>query len=200
MGSSASVSSVAAPVLLNPVLLPVAIGSSASSLSSGSSADPNVVQAIRQTTDNVVQKWSNKEFDIKHVEIWTRAAQGSSAAVAKAAIGGVCHTFLLLEIGPNTYLLERLVEGIRFVLLDDEALESNKRLATRMYLSNDITISSKNIASWVEEKQKSEYELLSNNCIHFAYQFGVHFQFTGKLFQSGFFHFFGRARNEIQSP
>lgn len=155
------------------------------------------MKRIKHTTDQLTARWNNKAFEIKHVEIWTRAAQGSSAAVAKAAVGGVCHTFLLIETGPSTFLLERLVEGVRFVSLSDEEVEENKKWAKRMYLANNITISSQDIAKWVEEKQKSLYNLLANNCIHFAYQFGVHFKFSGSLFKSGIVHFFGRARSEI---
>ena len=155
------------------------------------------MKRIKHTTDQLIARWKNREFTIKHVEIWTRAAQGSSAAVAKAAVGGICHTFLLIETGPSTFLLERLVEGVRFVTLDDETVEQNKKWAKRMYLADDIAISSKDIAKWIEEKQASSYNLLANNCIHFAYQFGVHFKFAAYLFQAGFMHFLGRAQKEL---
>ena len=158
------------------------------------------MRKIKDDTDKLVARWKSKNFQINHVEIWTRAAQGASAAVAKAAIGGICHTFLLIETGPATFLLERLVEGVRFIALTDEEIEANKKWAARMYLANNINISCKSIASWIEEKQKSVYSLINNNCIHFAYQFGVHHQFGARLFTNGFMHFLGRARGEMPDP
>eukprot|EP00483_Globobulimina_turgida_P012029 UN12051 len=192
--STASTVAIAAPVLL-PVLV---VGTAASSISS-SGADPDTIRRVKATTDALITKWCNRDFNIKHVEIWTRAVKGSSAA-AGAAIGGIWHTFLLIETGPTTFLLERVQEGIRFVELTDDAVDEHKSLAKRMYLANNVTLSSKLIAEWAKDKQTSPYNLLNNNCIHFAYQFGVHFRFSGFLFNNGFIHFFGRARAEIQRP
>eukprot|EP00486_Rosalina_sp_Unknown_P013169 CAMPEP_0201592130 /NCGR_PEP_ID=MMETSP0190_2-20130828/190108_1 /ASSEMBLY_ACC=CAM_ASM_000263 /TAXON_ID=37353 /ORGANISM="Rosalina sp." /LENGTH=149 /DNA_ID=CAMNT_0048050755 /DNA_START=449 /DNA_END=895 /DNA_ORIENTATION=+ len=149
MGSQASQVSGLSAMGTVPVLLPV-LGSAAagSTVSSSSGADPEIMKRIKHTTDQLIARWKKKEFEVKHVEIWTRAAQGSSAAVAKAAVGGICHTFLLIETGPSTFLLERLVEGVRFVTLTDEAVEENKKWAKRMHLADNMTISSKDIAKW----------------------------------------------------
>ena len=113
----------------------------------------------------MVRRWKRNDFSIQHVEIWTRAVQGS-AAVAGNAIGGVCHTFLFIETGPSTYLLERLEEGVKFIALSEKALQENMIAAQNIYEGDDANINSRDIAQWIEQEQKAKYSLI-NNWIHF---------------------------------
>lgn len=150
--------------------------------------NPLTAAKIKECTDRLVNRWKSRTFYAGHIEIWTRAVQGS-AAVAGNAIGGICHTFLLIDAGPYTYLLERLEEGIRFIELDDNQVVENRLAAQRIYKRVNLNLSSKDIGEWIEEQQKSDYSLIANNCIHFVFQFGRDFRLPGHLFEAGFINF-----------
>jgi hypothetical protein len=113
---------------------------------------------------------------------------------AQEPVGGVCHTFMLIEAGIETYLLERLQEGIRFqILTEDDDEEVQKRNAFRMYVSTN-QLSSRDIIRWIERQRQCEYQLLFNNCIHFCYQFGRDFNFRHILFTRSLEQFFINAQ------
>lgn len=92
----------------------------------------------------------------------------SSGALDAAALGGFCHTFILIETDSETYILERLLEGIRFSAVADAA-EEVKNAVCMVYSSSEI--SSYAIADWIDLEAKKPYSLTRNNCIHFAYDF-----------------------------
>lgn len=144
---------------------------------------------IKEETSDLVDRWKNNEFKVNHVRIYTRACQGSGAAVARAAVGGICHTFIIIETGPSSFILERLEEGVRFASLNAKEVREHKSGATQMYKEETLSLSSSGIAKWIEEQAAIKYSLLSNNCIHFVWIFGVKFKCKGKLFSGGFIRF-----------
>ena len=117
-----------------------------------------------------------------------------SSAAAGGAIGGICHTFIIIETNSDTYILERLVEGVRLSNLGDD-LGDTLKLAVCMKRSRR-SISSAELARWVTNQAKQEYGLGSNNCIHFAYAFGQKFM-GGALFCDGFLKFMREAMTTV---
>lgn len=83
-------------------------------------------------------------------------------------MGGFCHTFILIETDSETYILERLLEGVRFSAVDDRAAEVDNAVPM---VHSDSPISSAAIGQWVDQQARFGYSLTRNNCIHFAYVF-----------------------------
>eukprot|EP01084_Bolivina_argentea_P092317 166099_1 len=146
--------------------------SSASSSAHGSCSDPAIAQQIANVTGNLCDRWIRKDFTIKDVKVYTRRVRGSCAAQGggHGVIGGFCHTFLIIETDSDSYILERLQEGVKLCNVTN-TLDNDTSLSAIMCESND-KISSKQLALWIKSQSERTYNLATNNCIHFVREFG----------------------------
>ena len=118
------------------------------------------------------------------------------SSVDGGAYGGVCHTFIIIETDSSTFILERLVEGVRLSMVTNTDLVTTNSMLILQY--NHITkpFSSKQIAFWIKKKSIKQYGLFTNNCIHFAYQFGSKFT-DHPLFKIGILKFAKKALSTL---
>ena len=52
--------------------------------------------------------------------------------MANMALGGIAHSIIFIEVGPSTFLLEKLEEGVRFAQLSDDQLEKHEQETTKI--------------------------------------------------------------------
>ena len=100
------------------------------------------------------------------------------------AVGGFLHTFWLLHTDSDTYLLERLVEGVRLMNASTIKVENDLTKPAVTVYSSTEDVSSQEVAIWIMEQTESPYHLVTNNCIHFATQFGSRFGFNHDMFEN----------------
>ena len=85
--------------------------------------------------------------------------------------GGFFHTMIILQGDTYDIFLDRVVEGIRtrFIFHDIESdTELNKEFTT-IHMSVDIKYTADELVKFIEKEEKYGYSLLTNNCIHFAW-------------------------------
>eukprot|EP01084_Bolivina_argentea_P090226 162619_1 len=95
------------------------------------------------------------------------------------ALRGIAHTVVVLQSSHGTYLLDRVVEGIR--LTDLEINEETQTITkcnkfkpdemVQLWTFNDINLTSDSIADWINQQSQTEYNIITNNCIWFSFYF-----------------------------
>jgi len=99
------------------------------------------------------------------------------------ALRGIAHTVVVLKSGEQSFLLDRVVEGIRLTELkiNDETLQIEKcnkfkpEEMVKLSTYNDIDLSSVQIAEWIKKESETEYNVIRNNCVQFSFYFYQHF-------------------------
>eukprot|EP01084_Bolivina_argentea_P034664 64183_1 len=169
-------------------------GSTAQSASSTScSSDPTNVQQIATVTKDICTRWMKRDFIIKDVKLYTRPVQASYGGV-DGPMGGLCHTYIIIDTGSDSYILERLQEGVRLANVTSTLTRVVRR--SKLWITSTESISSKAVAEWTRKQSLRSYNFLQNNCIHFVQQFGQIFITQNPHFQSNFITFFQKA-NEL---
>ena len=93
-----------------------------------------------------------------------------SSEAEGAAVGGMCHTFIVIETDSDSYILERLLEGVRLSNVTASLHEVTKD--AYKWSHSEVPLSSKAVAKWVLSESNVDYNLFTNNCIHFVKDFG----------------------------
>mmetsp|Transcript_13579 Transcript_13579/g.21349 ORF Transcript_13579/g.21349 Transcript_13579/m.21349 type:complete len:207 (+) Transcript_13579:40-660(+) len=161
--------------------------------------DGNIVKTISDETQRLSQRWMERDFYTKEVKVYTRAVQDSSQ-LGSGALGGLCHTFIVLETESETYILERIQEGVQFAHFDGDLSDFT---ATSVLLTRSkYPISSKSIGIWTQQEALREYGLGTDNCIHFVFNFGLNFGGLGSgniynCAEGAFVKFANKARKEV---
>eukprot|EP01083_Nonionella_stella_P080573 221490_1 len=99
------------------------------------------------------------------------------------ALRGIAHTVVVLQSGPVSYLLDRVVEGIRLTELEinpetQTIMKCNKFKPDEMVklgTFNDLNLYSSAIADWITQESQTEYNMITNNCVWFSFYFWQHF-------------------------
>jgi len=128
--------------------------------------------ALSRLTPNNNNNNNNNEDEISNVSL---------------AAFGMFHTMILLRSNENDFILDRCVEGIRLYNLNYDQLDQNtscilskcfehkQPISLIIFGEYDICLNCYNLANWIEEESKIEYNLLLKNCIHFGYDFASKF-------------------------
>ena len=102
---------------------------------------------------------------------------------------------MIIETDSDSYILEKLVEGVRLSSIDDVSGAIHLAVCMAEY---DQPILSSEIAVWTEQQTTTAYSLTTNNCIHFAYAFGRRF-IANSMFSGGVLGFGQRAMAFVNS-
>lgn len=96
------------------------------------------------------------------------------------------HTFIIFETGESIFLLERVTQGVHFRRFEnsEDFIECKRFAACMCKTTKNANINSSAIAAWIKIQQKLKYNIFSNNCLHFAFGFGVYFEFPAHLFRA----------------
>ena len=106
-------------------------------------------------TDNLCRTWEIMNFTLKDIKIYTRAVKGSSAYGA-GAVGGICHTFMIIKSESDIYILERLQEGVRLSNIGIDGEEKATKLSVCIVHSKE-PISSAAVAKFIRQESKNNY-------------------------------------------
>eukprot|EP01084_Bolivina_argentea_P266323 451697_1 len=102
-----------------------------------------------------------------------KMSQEENKSNAEKASRGYHHGLLILSFGdpvPTLYLLDR-VEGVRFIpykMVENE-LKSGHLALIKTY--SKLNIKYKEIKKFIQIQSKKDYNVLTNNCLHFVYEF-----------------------------
>ena len=88
----------------------------------------------------------------------------------------------MLDTESDTYLLDRVMEGIRMQSVISTEEYANKYAINIFTASKVENPRSHQVANWAELTARREYSLLSNNCLHFGREFGSYFGFDSYFF------------------
>eukprot|EP01084_Bolivina_argentea_P180266 311428_1 len=139
-------------------------------LSTSSISKASTNQTITQRTNQLVDKWEKRHFLIHKVAIWSKPLKGVVNEILSATLGGIAHSFALIESPSSTFLLDKLEEGVRFKQLTDEQVIEYKKGTTKVCEKDGLKISSTDIAVWITQQQKIGYSRWFN-CNAFAIEF-----------------------------
>jgi len=147
---------------------------------------------LMKATNAVMEVFRTKEIQFKSAEIFVRKAgsfddsEDNAQREVHIALRGIAHTVVVLKSADssNTFLLDRVVEGIRLTELKVDKEDSNKiekcskfkpEEMLKLSTYNNIGLSSLDIADWIDMQSKTEYNVLTNSCVQFSFYFHQHF-------------------------
>ena len=99
------------------------------------------------------------------------------------ALRGIAHTVVVLRSDDGTFLLDRVVEGIRLTKLAvdaqtgevEECPKFKPSEMLRLSTHRQLGLSAAAVADWIEVESKNEYNVITNSCVNFSYFFHQHF-------------------------
>ena len=147
---------------------------------------------LMKATNAVMEVFKTQDIQFKSAEIFVRKAgsfddsEDNAQREVHIALRGIAHTVVVLRSAnsTNTFLLDRVVEGIRLVELKVDKDDNNKiekcskfkpEEMLKLSTYNNIGLSSQNIADWIDMEAKTEYNMLTNSCVHFSFYFHQRF-------------------------
>jgi len=146
-------------------------------------------QRLYKATSAVMEVFRANAMRFESAEIFVRTAgmfddaEDNGQREVHIALRGIAHTVVVLksECG-STYLVDRVVEGIRLTALslDDEGqIEECPKFKPaemlRLSTYRNLTLTGAEVADWIEEEGKNEYNVITNSCVNFSYYFHQHF-------------------------
>ena len=139
--------------------------------------NPEMVESIKIETDKNIEIWrtesSSKNLKVHELEFWTRGVQGVDSDIGDKLL---VHIFVLIRTESTTHSLERFREGVRFKLLNDAQIAEYTNTERHLLLKQKVNLAAIDIAEWIAMQQKIEYNLMTNNCIHFIFLFAKKFK------------------------
>ena len=158
---------------------------------------------LAKATNEILEKFAaGNGIDFKSVDIYIRKAgsfndnEDNAQKEVHIALRGIAHTVVVLKTGNNdtTYLLDRVVEGIRLTELkynqETKEMEASNKFKPEEMIKlssyQNINLSSLKIAEWIDNESKTKYHFLRNSCVHFSFYFHQHFLAGLKMQQ--FYH------------
>ena len=139
--------------------------------------NPEMVEWIKLETDKNIEIWrtgsSSKNLKVHELEFWTRGVQGVDSDIGDKLL---VHIFVLIRTESTTHSLERFREGVRFKLLNDPEIAEYTNTERHLLLNQKVNLAAIDIAEWIAAQQKIEYNLMTNNCIHFVFLFAKKFK------------------------
>jgi len=142
-------------------------------------------QKLAKATSAVMDTFKTQNLCFSSAEIYIRKAgsfddaEDNGQREVHIALRGIAHTVVVLRHGGDAYLLDRVVEGIRLTQLEVEPesraivtcakFKPNEML--RLSAFEDVSLSSRDIAEWVEVEGARRYHVLLNSCVNFSFYF-----------------------------
>jgi len=142
-------------------------------------------QSLASETTEILEWLSQENPTVTVIKILVRPISYDGRSLSGSS--GICHAFILAQYDHETYLFERLQQGIRVRLLNGKELNAEQR--NSIFIGTyQVNLLGRDLVNFVDKKRKLPYSLFSNNCIHFAFQFGKQFlgRATSVLGFSGF--------------
>eukprot|EP01084_Bolivina_argentea_P160225 279031_1 len=153
-------------------------------------------QRLFKATNNILEKFQTKNIKFQTAEIYIRKAgsfdddEDNNQREVHIALRGIAHTVVVLKCGTESYLLDRVVEGIRLTELSmNNQMEIEKcnkfkpEEMVKLSTFNNINISSNVIAEWINKESQTQYNVIRNNCVQFSFYFYQHFLYGMKIKQ-----------------
>jgi len=146
-------------------------------------------QRLYKATSAVMEVFRSNALQFESAEIYVRTAgmfddaEDNGQREVHIALRGIAHTVVVLrsECG-STYLVDRVVEGIRLTALTvdgegqiEECPKFKPQEMLRLSTYRNLALSGAAVADWVEEEGKNEYNVITNSCVNFSYYFHQHF-------------------------
>jgi len=146
-------------------------------------------QRLFKATSGILEKFETEHVNFETAEIYIRSAgsfddaEDNGQREVHIALRGIAHTVVVLKCGKESYLLDRVVEGIRLTELkiNDETLQIEKcnkfkpDEMVKLSTYNNINLSSVQIAEWIKKESQTQYNVITNNCVQFSFYFYQHF-------------------------
>jgi hypothetical protein len=157
-------------------------------------------QRLVRATTGILEKFKSKKINFETAEIYIRKAgsfddaEDNGQREVHIALRGIAHTVVVLKCGAESYLLDRVVEGIRVTELqmNDETRKIEKcnkfkpEEMVKLSTFKNINLSSVCIAEWINKESQTQYNVITNNCVQFSFYF--YQQFLSGLKAKQFIH------------
>jgi len=153
---------------------------------------------LEKATNGILETFKSG-LKFESAEIYIRKAgsfddsQDNAQKEVHIALRGIAHTVVVLKSGNKRFLLDRVVEGIRLselkyneekkIIEKDNKFKPDEMIKLSSY--NNINLSSGSIAEWINKESKTQYNVISNNCVWFSFYF--HRQFLSGLKMQQFY-------------
>jgi len=141
-------------------------------------------QKLLKATSAVMDTFRTQNLSFSSAEIFIRNAgsfddaEDNGQREVHIALRGIAHTVVVLRCGEEAFLLDRVVEGIRLTALEvdsEGAIVSCAKFKPKEMLRlsefEGLSLSSRDIASWVEVEGARRYHVLLNSCVNFSFYF-----------------------------
>lgn len=144
---------------------------------------------LYKATNAVMEVFRSKSLQFESAEIYVRTAgmfddaEDNGQREVHIALRGIAHTVVVLRSNEGTYLLDRVVEGIRLTELSvdastgevEECAKFKPNEMLRLSTHRQLGLSGSRVADWIEVESKKEYNVITNSCVNFSYFFHQHF-------------------------